>query len=206
MDNLLGVFMDAAILILLAGTIFYAVKLSRSLKNFKDSRQEIQDLIQDLSSQIIKADQAVINMKHAAKDSGRALQSTINDAVAFRDELSLMNDAADRMASRLEIATQNKLPQKKEVSDSLFVSDTANAQDPDRSPKGRTATTKDVIEENFPSFVIRDPEIEGGKDISSYLQEDDNSDDEAEDDFYSEAERDLYNALVKSKAEKTQRN
>jgi hypothetical protein len=194
--------MDAAILILLAGTIFYAAKLSRNLKTFKESRQEIHNLIQDLSSQIVKADQAIISMKHAAKDSGRELQSTIDDAVAFRDELSLMNDAADRMASRLEGAGRNKPSEKKESIDRNDPAVGTNGQDADKGPKARIATTKDVIEENFPSFVIRDPEMEGDKDSASYQPEDENSDNMAEDDFYSEAERDLYNALVKSKAAK----
>lgn len=216
MNELVSVIMDGLILLFLAGTIFFAIKLSKALREFKENRTGIEKLIQELSTQITHAENVIGNMRQASKDAGRDLQELIDDAVAFRDELSLMNDTADRLAGRLEQSIDHSSKGRRggitaQPADSDHDED-SNSEDSDEGhiahfddgkdkPRQRLNTTKDVIEENFPAFVIRDPEFDADGAALDDLddEEEDFPDDE---DFYSEAERDLYEALVQSKAKK----
>ena len=53
--QILGLVLDIAVLIALGFTIFYCLKLSRSMNNFRQHRQEMAALIADLSKNIDEA-------------------------------------------------------------------------------------------------------------------------------------------------------
>jgi len=187
---LISVIMDGIVIVLLATTVFFAARLSHHLKNFKQGRQEMNKLVATLTSQIDAAQRAVDGLRENAKQSGKDVQLIINEARALSDELQLMINAGDNLASRLEkgagaiarpVTTEplvkfdpNELPARKNkaIENSWRV-------DAQAEPRG-------------PGFAIRDPEFDRSDDDEA---QDSGDDDFSFDEFASRAEKELFEAL-----------
>ncbi len=102
---ILNLVLDIAVLLALGGTVFYAVKLSRHIQVFRDSRRDMDKLLKDLSGNIDEAIRAIEGLKVAGNKSGKDLQKIINDSRAMADELQIMNEMGDKLAARLENLT-----------------------------------------------------------------------------------------------------
>lgn len=104
-----GILVDVIILGLLGVTIYYAARLSVYLKTFHDGRKDMNFLIQDLSTSVSRAENAIKGMQASADQSGQKLQDVINEAKFLSDELRFMNEAGDSLANRLEkLAERNR--------------------------------------------------------------------------------------------------
>jgi len=102
-------FMDISILVLLAATVFLAVKLTFSLRNFNESRSEMEGLVNRLNANIDKAENAIGGMQGAARKVGLELDEIISDAKKLSGELKIMNESGNSLANRLEkIAEKNR--------------------------------------------------------------------------------------------------
>lgn len=109
MEFNLAFFMDAAILALLAATVFLAFRLSLSLKAFKESRFEMEGLVNRLNMNVDKAEQAIHGMQNTARKTGLELDEIISDAKKLKDELKIMNESGHSLATRLEnLALRNR--------------------------------------------------------------------------------------------------
>lgn len=100
--NFLGFVLNGVILILLGATIFFAVRLSLSLKAFRESRAGLSALIADLSRNIDQAQIAIAGLRETARDAGKDLQDRIAAARQLRDELDVMTESGGNLAKRLE--------------------------------------------------------------------------------------------------------
>lgn len=184
MDNLLNLVIDGAILVLLLGTMFFAARLSIYLKTFRDSRADLEKLLRSLSEQVDHAEHAIEMLKNHARNTGRDLQGAVDDATHIRDELQIMNEYGDKVAARLE-----RVLEKRDYSD---VSDSIPSLDKDLP---RDVADTDDRGGGFQNmFKIRDIDVDRGETDSEALFEEDLSDQE---EFSSEAEKELYNALKK---------
>lgn len=179
-------FMDVAILVLLAATVFLAFRLSMSLRTFKESRFEMEGLVNRLSANIDKAEQAIGGMQNSTRKAGVELDEVISDAKRIRDELKLMNESGNSLASRLEnIAVRNR-----ELVDQI-----ENAPPmPIKYNKALPQTPQDDLEEELNrGFGIHDRDFIGEEDY------DDDHEEAHESGLQSQAERELYEALQTSK-------
>ncbi len=156
----IGFILDAAIIILLCITIFYAFRLSMFLKVFRDGREDIQRLFIDLTSHIDRAEKSMQTMREAADNSGANLQKIVTDARALSDELRFMNEAGDSLAGRLEkLASRNK-----ELIDLLQKSGGIGADDLPVAPAAQTRqnaapkkpVSRAVDQKPIPDFLIHD--------------------------------------------------
>ena len=93
-------FMDIAILALLAATVFIGFRLSVSLRHFRESRFEMEGILNRLTSNIDTAEKAIAGLQNAAKNSGVNLQAIINDSKFLVDELKFMNEAGTITSAR----------------------------------------------------------------------------------------------------------
>ena len=178
---MLSLIIDVIILLCLGATIFYAMRLSTALNNFKAHRKEFQGLMTNLSQNIAQAQNAIAGLKSASKKTGEDLQENISDAAALCDELQLMTGAGNRLATRLEeLAEQN----------------------------GRARTAKDDVEsdheesgdEGVPSFFIQDPDFEDSDNVEPFAPRSGNANDDIDEEgLQSEAEKDLLRALKNNK-------
>jgi hypothetical protein len=98
----LSLILDVVILVLLGLTIVYAARLSLQLRRLRDSKSDLDKVVRELVKNIDKAERAVQNLKDEAKSTGADLQRAIGNAVSLADELQLMTESGDRLATRLE--------------------------------------------------------------------------------------------------------
>jgi len=217
-SDLVALFLNGIIAILLVATIFYVYRLTKTLDNFKEHRRELDSVIANLLSSIDQADRSVQTLKRTSAKEADDLEHLIGQAKALSDELKVINDAGESMAKRLEnLAETNRKIVQPASSISGYVS--SNKESKIRSPvysgeakrrkskktsserKGkesysstlkRVDSNSEIGEEDFPSFMIHDHDIEKTDDAG--LHEDSN-DYETNDELESQAERDLLEAL-----------
>ncbi|PZO86524.1 MAG: hypothetical protein DI626_06325 [Micavibrio aeruginosavorus] len=104
-----GFIMDAGMLVLLAATVFLAFRLSMSLRDFRESRSDMEGLVNHIAVNISQAEAAVSGMQNVARKTGLELDEIINDAKKLADELRVMNDSGNNLAGRLEkLAEKNR--------------------------------------------------------------------------------------------------
>lgn len=197
-----SLFLDSVILVLLVATIIYSARLSLYLKRFRDSKSDLESIVTDLSRQIEKADKAIRGMHEAAEDGGNDLQKRMDRANAMFDELQMIVEAGDALATRLEklavrndssledAATKSKPKQKR----------SAKSDDYDERVKTIMRGVDQKEEDggaDMPSsfFSIRDPDIERGEEAGGGFSL---SDEDSE--LLSDAERDLYEAIQSKKS------
>lgn len=134
-ESLLGIVLDGLVLVFLGATIVFAARLSLHLRTFRESRKDLEKLISDLSTQIVKAERSIETLKSSARDVSRDLQQQLDDAKAVSDDLEIMSRGANNMADRLDKAADRNRSQVIE-------------QPQQRKPQ----------REEFPGFAIRDNE------------------------------------------------
>lgn len=106
MAGMLGTIIDGVIILLLAGTMFFAMRLSMQLQNFRKGREQMDRLVKDLARHVVKAEQAITGLHEAAYEAGQELQERIGEAKALSDELQIMTQAGNNLAARLETLTE----------------------------------------------------------------------------------------------------
>ena len=142
-ESLLGFILDGLVLLFLGATIIFAARLSLHLRNFRESRKDLERLIGDLSMQIVKAEKSIEILKSSARDVSRDLQQQLDEARAMGNDLEIMTRGADNMADRLDKAIDRHR----------------------NAPVAEAAPARHVRKptpEEFPGFAIRDPEAEQG--------------------------------------------
>jgi len=161
----LSLVLDISILVLLAAVIFFAARLSLNLRNFREERRDLDNLVNDLARNVGMAEAAISGLRNAAREAGRDLQGMINEAKSLTDELEIMAESGNNIAGRLETAAQKR----------------QKAAPPAAAAK--------------PSFAIRDPEFEREDEGSPAEDGLLDSPDMAAGDGRSRAEQELYEAL-----------
>lgn len=141
-EGLLGIILDGLVLVFLGATIVFAARLSIHLRNFRDSRKDLERLIGDLSGQILKAEKSIETLKSSARDVSRELQQQLDEARAMGDDLEIMTRGANNMADRLDKAAERH----------------RGRNEADTSPPMPTRGRSSVGRDEFPGFAIRDPE------------------------------------------------
>lgn len=181
---LLSLILDIAVLVGLGFTIYYCIRLSKSLNNFRQYRQEFNTLLQELSRNIEKAQNAVADLKDNSFEAGEDLQKVINNSRNLADELRLMNDMGNALANRLERLSEKGREQ------------TASAPRKPLSEEKPVKASKAGGKEKAPSFFIQDREFDRERNYDDDTDFADEEDDTGE--FQSKAERELYEALKKN--------
>ncbi len=186
----LSLISDILIMVLLIATIVYAARLSNYLKNFKNSRADLQGIVTDLSNHITKAENAIKTLNDTVEISGEDLQARMKKANAMFDELDIVVQTGDNLANRLEeLAVRNRKIVAGGDGDLLDLARATSDSNYDERVKKvvKTINEKDDLPSSV--FSIRDREVESGNitDNDGFTLDDN--------DMLSEAERDLYEAL-----------
>ncbi len=101
-DAYLSVLMDLIVLVFLGATIFYVLRLSQSLSEFKKQRREFDNVITNMISSIDQAERTVHNLKQTGAREAAELEKLVTESKALAEELKIINDASESMAKRLE--------------------------------------------------------------------------------------------------------
>jgi len=92
---------SALLCVLLLGVILLALRLDHRLRTVRDSSGELHSLIKGLNEATERAHQAVAQLSAAAREHKGKLEGSIVKARSLSDELTLMTQSADSLASRL---------------------------------------------------------------------------------------------------------
>lgn len=175
--QVLSIILDIAVLIALGFAIFYCFKLSRSMSDFRGHRQDMNRLIDRLSKNIDEALRAIDGLKIAGDRSGRELQKTINDSRAMAEELQMINESSNNIATRLEKLVGNN---------SLAPHSTEQPKNFPSTPHRKPAVT------DKPAFFIHDRDYSDEAPAGS-------EEEDIPEDLQSQAEKELFAALRKTK-------
>ena len=185
---------DVLITCLLGATIFFAVKLSRHLDSFRSNRSNMESLIRELSTQITRAQEGITVLDELSASRGDELRKSIAKAQALSDELQLITESGNSLAEKLEsMAIRNRsiIDEMDDKAMGLVYPGSKLSAPPSvppltavKTPRYEETLTKAKAEKVAEAyFAIRDPDFE--------KDEDEPFDDE----FASQAERDLAEAL-----------
>ncbi|MFN3827069.1 MAG: DUF6468 domain-containing protein [Micavibrio sp.] len=141
-SGLLGMMLDGLVLLFLAATIFFAVRLSVHLRQFREGRKDLEKLVGDLGSQIAKAEKSIETLKDSARDASRSLQQQLDEARAVADDLEIMTRGANNIADRLDRSAERH----------------RGSTSPVQENESARGSRKES--DGFPGFAIRDAEAE----------------------------------------------
>lgn len=207
--SLIGFVLNGVLLVLLAATIYFAVKLSLLLGAFRNSRGELASLISELSRTIDQAQIAIAGLRESAREGGRELQEKIDQAQALGDELDVMASSGEKLARRLESVMARAREESASGAAALF-----RGAAPRRGSEEEAVGSGGSAASGSPpapgGFAIRDREMDAGGAPSSAFaaaparpalfpgdDPDSAEDDAIPEGLYSKAERELYAALKK---------
>jgi hypothetical protein len=199
--DILGLIIDAVIVVMLCWTIYVATKLSRNLEIFNKTKKDLSVLITQISASVTTANDALGTFKSAVNESGGVLDKRISEAKMLSDELELIYQSSNRVADRLEKLTEgaprpaNARRHETEVAPSQKKTDVKSGSKDvswikkklDKASGGKESAAGGL-------FSIRDPEFEQGLKESA---ENASVEWDGPEDIESDAERALYKALKK---------
>lgn len=168
--------LDVLMTILLGCMIYFAWQLTRQLTRFREHRSDMMMLVQQLNGAIAAAQASVAELRDHVDTRRDGLEKTVRSAMELSDELQLMIEAGNSLASRLERAAGRS-----DTSSDIDRMTTTSA------PSHKTDTLTAGSPSPF-SFSIHDREFDEGSGLPVSAPQDDDL-------FLSEAERELYRAL-----------
>ena len=213
--ELLALLFDCIVMVLLGATIFFVFRLTKSLENFKQHRQELDSVIANLLSSIDQAERSVQSLKLSSSEEAGRMEHLIEQAKSLSDELQIINQAGESMAVRLEklAETNRKLVQpthkynvpeqpprpKDKISSPVHKRASSQATDKSKSydeTLKRVDRSAPIPEDDLPSFMIQDRDYD---DIAAANNDDTAPHNDEMDNLQSQAEKELYEALRSGK-------
>jgi chromosome segregation ATPase len=94
--------LEVILVVLLAATLFHALRLERALGVLKRDRAALEELASGFNSSTRAAEQGIERLRGAADGAGRQLARQIDTAQSLKDDLQFLAERGDRLADRLE--------------------------------------------------------------------------------------------------------
>ena len=102
--------LELALVILLAATLFHAVRLERALGVLKRDRVQLQELIAGFNASTHQAELGIERLRSAADGAGQQIAGRLDSALSLKDDLTLLIDRGDRLADRLDVLVRAGRP------------------------------------------------------------------------------------------------
>jgi hypothetical protein len=107
--------LDITLILLLAVTLFHALRLERALGVLKRDRAELEALITGFNDTTRQAEQGIDRLRQTADGAGRQIAKQIEVASGLKDDLIFLSERSDRLAERLDILVRTARPMAAEV-------------------------------------------------------------------------------------------
>jgi chaperonin cofactor prefoldin len=112
MSEYINLFFDIVVVTALSVTIFYCLQLSRYFKEMQAEREAFKLLIQSMDKASERAETAIKALKKNVTQSSDELQEKTGKARGLTEELEIIIQAGDTLASRLEELAKAEKTQK----------------------------------------------------------------------------------------------
>ncbi len=222
-NDLVSLVLDVVILGFLVATIFYVIRLTKGLSDFKAHRREFNGVITSLLSSIDKAERSVHSLKQVSVQEAAELERLIKQSKLMYEDLKIINEAGESMAKRLEklaernreVAQKSRHPIMGEVMggiDEQKISSKVPLKSKSRTTKKDYKSTLKTVDkhisesdtgDDLPSFMIQDREFTDFSSLEDHLDAS-TSNDAWDDDndmpanLQSRSEQELFAALRKN--------
>ncbi len=94
--------LDCAMLLLLAATLFQALRLQRALSALRRDRPALEAMVAALSASTQQAETGIERLRAAAEGAGRSVARQHDAAQALKDDLVFLVERGERLANRLD--------------------------------------------------------------------------------------------------------
>lgn len=98
----MGWSLDITLIVLLAATLFQALRLERALGVLKRDRAELETLMAGFNSSTLQAEQGIDRLRQTADGAGRQIARQIEAATGLKDDLVFLHERGERLADRLD--------------------------------------------------------------------------------------------------------
>lgn len=137
--------LDLLLAVLLAATLFQAVRLERALGVLKRDRAVLEELVAGFNDSTRQAEAGIERLRVATDGAGRQIARQIEQSERLRDDLRFLSDRGEKMAERLE----ERVRAARQVPDVAarpgFVAPAAPAEAGDEMPRLRSEAERELL-------------------------------------------------------------
>ncbi|MGA3404034.1 MAG: DUF6468 domain-containing protein [Acetobacteraceae bacterium] len=94
--------LEAVLVLLLAATLFHALRLERALGVLKRDRAALEDLVTSFNVSTRQAEAGIDQLRVAADGAGRQMARQIDTVTRLKDDLVFLLERGERLADRLD--------------------------------------------------------------------------------------------------------
>lgn len=94
--------LEIVLVLLLAATLFHALRLERALGVLKRDRAALEALVSEFNASTQAAEQGVDRLHAAAEGAGRQISRHVDQATRLKDDLVFLAERGGRLADRLD--------------------------------------------------------------------------------------------------------
>jgi hypothetical protein len=138
--------LEIVLVVLLAATLFHALRLERALGVLKRDRAALEELANGFNNSTRAAEQGIERLRDAADGAGRQLARHIDTAQRLREDLQFLAERSDRLADRLEQLVRSGRTVAQEAPRlSMAESDPARPAPASGEPRMRSQAERDLL-------------------------------------------------------------
>jgi hypothetical protein len=94
--------LEPVLVLLLAATLFHALRLERALGVLKRDRAALEELVTGFNTSTRQAETGIEQLRIAADGAGRQMARQIDAATRLKDDLTFLLERGERLADRLD--------------------------------------------------------------------------------------------------------
>ncbi|HEX3996097.1 MAG TPA: DUF6468 domain-containing protein [Acetobacteraceae bacterium] len=128
--------LEIVLVVLLAATLFQAIRLERALGVLKRDRSSLESLVVGFNASTHHAESGIQRLRAAADGAGRQIENQLTKSIALKDDLSYLTERGERVADRLDTLVRAARPLARERSAGM-----ANSEE----PKGPSQVEKNLL-------------------------------------------------------------
>jgi hypothetical protein len=134
--------LELVLVVLLAATLFQAIRLERALGVLKRDRASLEALVAGFNASTRQAENGIERLRAAADGAGRQIERQIQTSVSLKDDLAFLTERGDRLADRLDALIRATRPLAVEHQSMPAAPELGGSQ----PPPGRTAAEKGLMQ------------------------------------------------------------
>ena len=97
-----GWLLDVVVVVLLAVTLFHAVRLERALGTVRRDRAALAEMLEGFDASTRQAESGIDRLRGLADGAGRQIAKEVQAATALRDDLAFLIERGERLADRVD--------------------------------------------------------------------------------------------------------
>jgi len=132
--------LELALVVLLAATLFHAVRLERALGVLKRDRVQLQELVAGFNDSTRQAEIGIQRLRAVADGAGAQIARHVDAGLPLKSDLAMLIERGNRLADRLDALVSAGRPLVSEPPRLTVVSDSDTAE-----PRVRSQAERDLL-------------------------------------------------------------